>query len=78
MDKWLVKKGSDGLTYLMNLNWNGKSKGEDHAMEHLSCFVPAYVKHYPLLFVFSIFLHHSGIIIFDNSADFVFLDYIGG
>lgn len=23
MDKWLVQKGDDGLTYLMNLNWCG-------------------------------------------------------
>eukprot|EP00750_Incisomonas_marina_P015649 INCI18417.2.p1 GENE.INCI18417.2~~INCI18417.2.p1 ORF type:complete len:634 (-),score=110.27 INCI18417.2:394-2295(-) len=43
MDKWLVQKGDDGLTYLMNLNWVGSSKGADHAMEHLSCFVPAWL-----------------------------------
>jgi hypothetical protein len=37
-------QGTDGNTYLANLNWNGGDGGSpDHAMEHLTCFVPGWL-----------------------------------
>jgi len=44
LEKWLVHKGSDGLTYLSNVVWQGGSSvQQDHAMEHLTCFVPGWL-----------------------------------
>ena len=44
MVKWLVHRGNDGLTYLSNFDWQGGQNGSpDHAMEHLSCFVPGWL-----------------------------------
>lgn len=44
MEKWLVVKAPDtGLTFLNNLDFDGKGRGRaDVAMEHLACFVPGW------------------------------------
>ena len=44
MEKWLVHKGPEGLTYLSNVRWTGGgSASQDHAMEHLSCFAAGWL-----------------------------------
>jgi hypothetical protein len=44
MEKWLVHKGPEGLTYLSNVRWQGGgSAAQDHAMEHLSCFAAGWL-----------------------------------
>lgn len=44
MEKHMVRKGSDGLTYLGTLSWDGNENGNYVAeMEHLTCFVPGWL-----------------------------------
>lgn len=44
MEKHLVKKGSDGLTYMGIGQWSGRSDvGYIQEMEHLTCFVPGWL-----------------------------------
>jgi mannosyl-oligosaccharide alpha-1,2-mannosidase len=45
MVKWLVHRNpADKLVYLANLHWQGGAQGTpDHAMEHLTCFVPGWL-----------------------------------
>lgn len=44
MEKHMVHKASDGLTYLGTVSWDGNSKGVYvPEMEHLTCFVPGWL-----------------------------------
>lgn len=44
MERHLVAKAPDGLTYLNNVVWRGgRSTSPDVAMEHLACFVPGWL-----------------------------------
>ena len=43
MEKHLVHKGQDGLTYLSNGHWSGQTFRLEHSMEHLTCFVPGWL-----------------------------------
>jgi hypothetical protein len=39
MEKHLIHRGADGLTYLADAHWSGGDRARpDHSMEHLTCF----------------------------------------
>lgn len=43
MEKHLVRKGADGLTYLGTATWEATGASYVQEMEHLTCFVPGWI-----------------------------------